>query len=136
MIILDANVISELMRDELHMNVFAWLNSQLRKQVFVTSISLFEIRYGSESLRPSRRRGSLDHAFDVFMREGIGPRTLSFDGRAAERAAVLTAKRKAQGRTAGERDTFIAAITLCHDATLATCNMRDFDDLSMKLVNP
>ncbi len=136
MIILDTNVISELMRVELHENVFAWLNNQVRKQVFVTSISLFEIRYGIENLNPSKRREALTHAFDQFMREGIETRVLSFDGRAAEQAATLTVQRKAQGRVTGERDTFIAAITLCNDATLATRNVRDFDDLQLKLVNP
>lgn len=136
MIILDTNVISELMRVELQDNVLAWLNNQPRKQVFVTSISIYEVRYGIETLSAGKRRDFLDRAFDQFLREGIETRILSFDGRAAEKAANLAARRRAEGRAAGERDTFIAAITICHGATLATRNTRDFDDLPLTLVNP
>ncbi len=61
---------------------------------------------------------------------------LLFDANAATQAAELAAQRKARGRPVDMRDTFIAGIALARRATLATRNMRHFDDLSVPVVNP
>ena len=59
-----------------------------------------------------------------------------FDADAANAAPQLAADRKARGRPVDMRDTFIAGIALARQATLATRNMRHFDDLSVAVVNP
>ena len=46
------------------------------------------------------------------------------------------AQREHKGRPINHMDAMIAAICLVHDATLATRNIRDFDGLDLKLVNP
>jgi predicted nucleic acid-binding protein len=50
--------------------------------------------------------------------------------------AVIAAGRRAQGRPIQEPDAQIAAIARVHDATLATRNIRDFEEFGLQLVNP
>jgi len=61
---------------------------------------------------------------------------LLFDANAATQAARLAAERKVRGRPVDMRDTFIAGIALARRATLATRNLRHFDDLLTSVVNP
>ena len=66
----------------------------------------------------------------------LAGRVLVFDEAVAREAATLTAGREKRGRTVDVRDTFIAGIVRAHGATLATRNMRDFDDAGIRLVDP
>lgn len=59
-----------------------------------------------------------------------------FDVNAAVQAATLAATRKTHGRPVDMRDTFIAGIALARRATVATRNVRHFDDLTVPVVNP
>jgi len=66
----------------------------------------------------------------------LANRIAVFDVRAAEQAAQLAAERKARGRPAELRDTFIAGIAIARGATLATRNAKHFEDLPTPIVNP
>ncbi len=63
-------------------------------------------------------------------------RILPFDLDAALENGKLRSVREAAGKPIGLADAQIAAICLVHGATLATRNVRDFDGLGLKLVNP
>jgi predicted nucleic acid-binding protein len=63
-------------------------------------------------------------------------RILALDAMASELAGRLRARRDSRGRPLSIGDAMIAAICLVHGATLATRNVRDFDGLDLKLVNP
>jgi predicted nucleic acid-binding protein len=63
-------------------------------------------------------------------------RILPFDGEASVAAGRLRAERDRSGRPISIPDAMIAAICRVHGATLATRNVRDFDGLNLKLVNP
>jgi predicted nucleic acid-binding protein len=136
MVILDTNVMSEIMHPGGAGQVFDWLDSQPRRSMFTTSISIFEIRSGISALPASQRRDGLERAFPTFILRGIGERVLPFDAASAEQASRVMSKRRALGRTIGHLDTLIAGIVIVHGAVLATRNVRDFDDLPLKLVNP
>jgi predicted nucleic acid-binding protein len=58
------------------------------------------------------------------------------DARAGAEAGRLMARRKLEGRDYHPRDAMIAAIALTHHATMATRNMKHFEDLPLTLVNP
>jgi predicted nucleic acid-binding protein len=59
-----------------------------------------------------------------------------FDAEAAVAAAALAARRRKAGRTTDVRDIEIAGIAVSRKATLATRNVRHFDDLDVRVVNP
>jgi predicted nucleic acid-binding protein len=135
-IVLDTNVISALMHEAPDVTVTTWLDPIARDAIWITTISIFEIRYGIEQLAVGRRRKRLDEAFDVILEAGFPNRVLSLDARAATAAASIAAGRKRAGRPAEFRDTLIAGIVVSRRAELATRNVRHYDDLDIKVINP
>ena len=136
MILLDTNVLSALMQREPEPAVVAWLDAQGAESVWISSVTLFEARHGIALLPEGQRRTRLEHELDQLVQAEFGQRVLVFDAQAARQAALLAARRKAQGRNVDVRDTWIAGVALAHGATLATRNTRHFDDLTTPVVNP
>ena len=136
MIVLDTNVLSALMQQQPDAQVVAWLDKQAAESIWISTVTLFEARYGLALLASGRRKKLLLERFDQFLQDDLDSRVLSFDTQAANLAAHLAAERKARGRPVDMRDTCIAGIALARRATLATRNTRHFDDLSVPVVNP
>lgn len=135
MIILDTNVLSELMLRAPHQRVLSWLDRQPRSSIWTTSVTVFEIRFGLESMPAGKRQTTLVQDFEKIL-HSIDRRIAPFDVEAAERASALMASRKLQGRPLEDRDTMIAGIVLALHATLATRNVSHFEDLLAPLINP
>ena len=135
MIILDSNVVSELMRPRPEENVVAWLDRQPRSSIWTTSVTVFEVRFGLRTMPAGKRRDIYTEGFDRML-ERIDHRIAPFDYEAVQHASALMASRKIRGRPRESRDTMIAGIVLAHHATLATRNVRDFDDILATLVDP
>jgi predicted nucleic acid-binding protein len=135
-IILDTNVLSALMRAEPDAAVAHWLDRQPIESLWITTISIFEARFGIALLPSGRRRQAMDKAFEAFVAIDLDNRVLDFDIAAAREAAVLAAVRRKSGRTIDFRDTQIAGITLARRASLATRNTKHFQDLQVPLIDP
>jgi predicted nucleic acid-binding protein len=135
-IILDTNVLSALMRTAPEAEVVRWLDHQPAESIWITSITLFETRLGLALLPRGRRRQLLELAFDRLLAEDLENRVLDFDSAAAAEAATLAASRQRAGRPVDMRDTQIAGIALARRATLATRNVRHFQDLSVTVIDP
>jgi predicted nucleic acid-binding protein len=136
MIVLDSNVISELMLDRPNRVVTHWLDRQPYLSIWTTSITVFEIRFGLNSMPPGNRQTQRIAAFERILTEVIEDRFAPFDSLAAEHAAELAAQRERIGRPGELRDTMIAGIVLSSRATLATRNVKHFDDIARSVVNP
>jgi toxin FitB len=135
-IILDTNVLSALMRTEPEAVIADWLDLQPAESIWITSITLFEARLGLALLPKGRKRQALEVAFGRLLEEDLGNRVLDFDSIAATEAAFLAAARQRTGRPIDMRDTQIAGIALARRATLATRNVRHFQDLNVPVINP
>lgn len=136
MIILDTNVLSALMRAEPDAAVANWLDGEVAESIWITSITLFEARFGLALLPEGARRQQLSALFDELLIGDLENRVLPFDQPAARQAANLSAQRKNAGRPVDMRDTFIAGIALARKARIATRNTRHFDDLPGMVINP
>jgi predicted nucleic acid-binding protein len=136
MIILDTNVLSELMQAKPNQKVVSWLDSIPAESVWITSVTLFEARFGLALLPIGKRRLSLEKLFEELFEKDLEGRVLLFDSLSAKQAANLAANRQRNGHTIDMRDTFIAGIVLSKNATLATRNIRHFSDLNLNVVNP
>ena len=136
MILLDTNVISALMRSRPDPAVVAWLDGQLRQEVWLPSVVVFELRYGVAALPVGQRRRSLQQALERLLEQLVQERIAPLDALAAQRAAELSADRKTRGRPVDLRDTLIAGIALARGAQLATRNARHFSDTTIGLINP
>ncbi len=136
MIILDTNVLSALMLRAPETAVVEWLDRQPTESIWITSITLFEVRLGLALLPSSRKRVALEAAFGFLLDEDLGNRVLDFDRVAAEAAATLAAERQRAGRPVDIRDTQIAGIAHARRAAIATRNVKHFQDLSVPVINP
>jgi predicted nucleic acid-binding protein len=135
-IILDTNVVSGLMREPLDISVANWLDRQPRSSIWITSITVLEVRFGLEIMSQGRRRAARSEAFQRLLNEKLERRVAPFDTDAAEQTAILTGNRQHRGQPREIRDSMIAGIALSRQATLATGNIRHFDDVGIDLVDP
>lgn len=136
MTILDTNVLSALMRRNPEAAVVEWLDRQPSDSVWLSSITVFETRFGLALLPAGRRRRGLEQAFESVLTEDLGNRVLDFDSGAAAAAAQLAAERQKAGPAVDLRDTLIAGIALTRRATIATRNTRHFEGLDVPVINP
>jgi toxin FitB len=136
MIVLDTNVLSALMRPTPDMDVIRWLDRQPAKSIWTTSVTIFEIHFGLQIMSLGRRQAAMKASFDHWFNEIIQERIAIYDRDAAICAADLAADRKTRGRPGELRDTMIAGVVLASHATLATRNVKHFEDIAKSVVNP
>ena len=133
MIVLDTNIVAALMANGA--DIDPWLATVPRHELYTTVMTRAEIRYGLSRLPASRRRSRLTEAADALFSE-TQERLLPFDAMAADRYGDLVASREGVGRPISVPDAIIASIAWVHRASLATRNVRDFDDCGIPVVNP
>jgi len=136
MIILDTNVVSEFMLPRPNGDVIRWLDRQPSASIWTTSVTVFEIRFGLHTMPRGKRQATLAEWFERWLAEVTQQRIAIYDEAAARAAADLAAERHKKGRPGELRDTMIAGIVLANHATLATRNVRHFDDIAKSVVNP
>jgi predicted nucleic acid-binding protein len=136
MIVLDTNVISELMKVEPAPQVIRWLDAQAAGSVWTTSVTVFEISFGLQSLPAGKRKRSLQEAFDAMLAEELEYHVLDFDLAAAYRSGEISAKLLGLGRNVEVRDVQIAGIISIRHGLLATRNLKHFQDTGISLINP
>jgi len=135
MIILDTNVVSEFMLHSPNPRVVGWIDRQPRLSLWMTAVTIFEIRVGLQIMPGSKRRDLLSQRFNEVLAR-MNEQIVPFDTDAAQQAASLMASRKMQGRPRDLRDTMIAGIVMARRSSLATRNTAHFDDISAPLIDP
>jgi len=134
--VLDANVVSELMRPAPDPGVEEWVAGRRAAQLFFSAVGEAELRYGVAILPAGRRRDALAVAVDGLVREDFAGRVLPFDSAAARAYAGIAAARRAAGRPVCQADCQIAAIAQVRGMAVATRNVRDFEDMGIALADP
>lgn len=136
MIILDTNVISEPLRPKPGAGVVAWLDAQAPETLYLTTISLAEVRYGIACLPEGRRRQTLHDRFEGEFLPLFHERTLAFDEPATIAYAALRARARALGSPIGDFDALIASIASVTGFTVATRDTAPFEAAGVAVVNP
>jgi hypothetical protein len=136
MIVLDTDVLSAVMSARPDEAVVAWLDGQREETLWLTAVTVFEVRFGIDLLPAGKRKRRLSDSFGTMLDEDFAGRILPFDAPAAAAAATIAARRRTAGRTVDFRDVEIAGTVLASKATLATRNTRHFVDLGITLVDP
>lgn len=136
MIVLDTNVLSELMRPSPHQRVVSWLDAQDPEAVATTAITVAEILYGVGRLSDGKRKEALGHVAVEIFEEDLAGRVFPFDLDAARHYAAMASAAERAGRRCSMADAQIAAICRCHEAKLATRNVKDFEVLEIATINP
>lgn len=136
MIVLDTNVVSEIWHIRSHPGVVRWLREQDPSDLFLCMPVVAELSYGGNRILVRDKSERYLRSLKDMIGVGYRDRILPFDEAAALRFGAVVAQREAIGRPIGPMDAQIAAICLVHGATLATRNVRDFDGLDLRLINP
>lgn len=136
MIVVDTNVVSAVMREPAETKVIAWMDAQPASSIWITAISIFEVRFGIARLPAGKRRQTLEAAFEQAIAEDFEGRVLAFDEGSAGVAGMIAAAREALGRPVEFRDIQIAGIAKHNGAAVATRNTRHFEGLGIPLIDP
>jgi len=136
MIILDTNVVSELWRSIPESKVLDWVDEQLMETLFLSSITVAELRYGIETLPKGKRRSFFHEALENKLLPNFAGRILPFDLNASKAYAALMGRAKAKGKAIGKEDGYIAAIAAAHDFMVATRDVSPFQNAGIKTINP
>jgi toxin FitB len=134
--LLDTNVVSEWAKPRPDLSVVRWLDDVDEDSVYLSSLTLGELRQGVDALAPGRRRDQLDQWLAVNLPERFAARVLAVDATVAERWGSLRASAARSGRTLPVVDSLIAATALEHGLAVVTRNVRDFQDVGVRLVDP
>lgn len=136
MFAIDTNVASELMRPQPMPSVAAWIAEHDAQEMYLTSVSEAELRYGVAILPAGRRRTVLEAAMSHWLDHGFRERILPFDSAAARAYAEIAVECRHAGRPIGEADCQIAAICRTRGVVLVTRNVRDFQCTGIEVVDP
>lgn len=104
--------------------------------LLTTAISRGEMLYGVRILPTGHRRENLLRAVEAIFSTDMAGRVLPYDEAAADAHATIAAQRRTEGRPSSQSDLMIAGIVRSRGATLATRNLRDFEDCGIALVDP
>lgn len=133
-IILDTNCISELIRSRPDPKVAKWIQETDENTLFLSVLTLGEIRREIELLEDLKRKKSLEnwvHSLNIRFQDRVLPITIEI----AERWGGLLAKAKQEGKPVGVIDGLIAATALQHNLTVATRNAKEFHEI-VATINP
>ena len=131
--LIDTNVLSELRRKQPDPNVVAWMQARPRPSLYLSVLTLGEIRKGLERVDDVKRKQALLDWLDVELPRYFVGRLLDIDASTADRWGRLMAQ---AGRPLPAIDGLLAATALQHDLTLVTRNSKDFVHLGVRLINP
>jgi len=130
--LVDTNVLSELRRKQPQPKVVAWFTQRPRQTLYLSVLTLGEIRKGIERLDAARQQPLLDW-LEVELPNYFLGRLLAIDAHTADRWGRLLAS---AGRPLPAVDSLLAATALQHDLTLVTRNTADFAGTEVRLINP
>ncbi len=144
MIVLDTNILSEPMRRNPDPVVGAWLDVQAVETLYVTTITLAEIRYGILAMPMpmpmpmpmTKRRHELYSRFEDEVLPVFEGRTLDFDEPSTIAYGELRSRMRAAGRAIGDSDALIAAIATVHGFAVATRDGAPFEGAGLRVVDP
>ena len=129
--LLDTNVVSELRRKLPNPGVVSWFSDRPASTLFLSVLTLGELRKGSEGAPDATRRMALSDWLETELPRFFAGRMLNLDAPIADRWGRLIA---AAGRPA--IDSLLAATAAHHGLSLVTRNARDFEGLGIEVINP
>lgn len=136
MIVLDANVISELARKAPDPGVLSWLDSLEVSALATTAIAAAELLHGVARLPDGHRKRELTVVIRGILAEEFHGRVLPFDARASVWYTEIVSSRDRIGKPIAVADAQVAAICRDLGATLATRDTADFEATGIELINP
>lgn len=136
MIVLDTNVISELWKVQPDANVLAWIDAQMVETLYLSTVTVAELRYGLATMPEGNRRTIFQDRLEREVLGAFSGRVLSFDLSASHSYAVIMAKTKQTGKAIAMADGYIAATAAYRGMTVATRDTSPFEAAGLDVINP
>ena len=134
--LLDTNVLSELRKPRCAPAVRTWVDARDARELFVSSVTFAEIRFGIGLLQDAGRRHELNLWLETELRPWFGERVIEIDEPVILRWRELVESGRKVGRTYSQPDLFLAAAASVHGLCMATHNTADFRGTGVALVDP
>jgi predicted nucleic acid-binding protein len=134
--LLDTNVLSELRRPKPDPKVVAFVANCPLAELYVSSVTLAEIRFGIELVEEPNRRAELNDWLAQKVRPMFDQRVLQVSEGIMLKWRLLVEEGLKTGRTFSQPDLIIAATAFEHGLTLVTRNVKDVGGLGVEVFNP
>ena len=134
--LLDTNVISELRRPRPSARVRSFISGQRLEDLFVSTVTLAEIRFGIETVSDPVRRAGLTDWLLHRVRPMFDQRVLEVSEDVMFRWRLLVEDGRKAGHTFSQPDLIIAATALQHGLTVVTRDTGDYQRARVPLLNP
>jgi predicted nucleic acid-binding protein len=134
--LLDTNVVSEWVSPRPDAGVVRFLAGADEDRLFLSVMTLVEIRFGIEKLKAGRRRSRLEQWLSGDLTDRFTGRILAVDAEVAQVCGVLLARGRKIGRPPGTADALIAATATTHGLTVVTRNVGHFKSLGVTTHDP
>jgi len=134
--LLDTNVLSEATRTQPDVRVATWLRAQPALTLFVSVVSVAEIRKGILLLPEGKKRKKLEGWLESDLLPAFSNRVIPLGGAEMNEWAELQANAEKNGHRLPVVDSLIAATARCHGITLATRNIHDFRYCGIPVLDP
>jgi predicted nucleic acid-binding protein len=136
MILLDTNVVSEPMRPSPETGVVEWIDAQPIETLYLSAITVAELRAGVALLPRSKRRSALHQDLEERVLPLFAGRVLPFDLACTQAYADLREALRRTGRGIAHVDGYIAAVARTHGLAVATRDTAPFVAAGVEVINP
>jgi predicted nucleic acid-binding protein len=134
--LLDTNCISELVCAKPEPRVMEWMEAADEDLLYLSVLTLGEIRKGIAKLDQGKRRTRLETWLAVDLQARFSGRIVPVDASIADRWGLLAAEAKRTGKTLPVIDGLLAATALHLNLTVVSRNVADFVNTRIPVVNP
>jgi predicted nucleic acid-binding protein len=136
MILLDTNVMSEPFRRTPESRVIEWIDAQPMETLFLSAITVAELRAGVALLPAGKRRSGLHENLERRVLPLFAGRVLPFDLACTQAYATLMAKTRVAGLAIATADGYIAAIAVANGFAVATRDTGPFVAAGVPVIDP
>lgn len=136
MILLDTKVISEPLRPTPEIRVIEWIDAQPLETLFLSAITVAELRAGVALLPSGKRRTGLHENLEKRVLPLFAGRVLPFDLACTPAYAGLMARARSSGLAVATADGYIAAIAAANGFAVATRDTAPFEAAGVAIINP
>jgi toxin FitB len=114
--------------------VLEWIEAQEEEDLFVSAVTVFEIRCGIDQLKRGKKRDLLEHWLTMEIMPRFAGRFVAVDEQIADIAGKMVGAKHLEGHQAGSSDALIAATAKVLGLRIATLDREDFKRLGVELV--
>src|SRR6516225_6880641 len=136
MILVDTNVISEPLRKAPEARVVEWIDAQPLETLYLSAVTVAELRFGVASLPASKRRDRLHDSLETRVLPLFAGRVLAFDLAASQTYAQRMTAARAAGFAISAVDGYIAATAAANGMAVATRDTTAFKAAGVPVINP